>query len=123
MGRYWWSVWIKVAILAVILLIAYNSASKFIQKTIEPYKLDASAETVMTEEASEETEADEETEKNEDGEPSASDKLKAIVEKVEAKVGSFMDYENFIFDYANDFAQKMMEESAEERNIISDHLS
>ncbi len=43
--------------------------------------------------------------------------IKQIVEKVEDKLGVRFDYENMIFDYANDYAGKMMEKSREERKF------
>ena len=43
--------------------------------------------------------------------------IKEIVEKVEDKLDLHFDYENLIFDYANDYADKMMQESKEERQF------
>ena len=49
--------------------------------------------------------------------------MKAIFEKVQNKLGFRFRYEDMIFDYANDFAQNMMEDSEAERNAISEPLS
>ena len=48
------------------------------------------------------------------------DQAVSFAEKI---VGKKIDYENLIFDYANDYAHKMMDESDEERNAITDSLS
>ncbi len=49
--------------------------------------------------------------------------IKEIVEKVEDKLGFRIDYENMIFDYANDYAGKMMEKSREERQYQEETYS
>ena len=49
--------------------------------------------------------------------------IKEIVEKIEAKLNVRFDYENLIFDYANDYAGKMMEQSREERKFESETYS
>lgn len=133
MGRYWWTVWIKVAILAVALILAYTAVSKYVKTTFEPYQLDEAAveeieqrrEAEEAEKAASEAEEadDEDNEDDADAGQSATDKLKSIVEDAESKVGIYIDYENFIFDYANGYAQRMMEESEKERNVITEPLS
>lgn len=128
MSRYWWTVWIKVAVLAVVLILAYTAVSKYVKNTFEPYLLDNTA----TVETAPEQSGDSDKEPNDgdatedgekDAEQSGSDSIKSIMEKLEGKLGVYIDYERFIFDYANDYAQRMMEESKDERNIISGPLS
>ncbi len=102
MGRYWWTVWIKVAILAVALVFAFNFVKGIVVDLFEPYLLEESVD----------AEADTED----------SDLVKQLVGKVEQAFGVHIDYENMIFDYANGYAQTMMEQSEEERNIIEDKL-
>ncbi len=109
MRRYWWTVWIKVAILAVALFFAYNAGKKLVVNMLDPYVLGEVEETTA-----EETPGEEEEEK---------DLVQSLVGKVENTLGVRLDYENLIFDYANDYAQNMMEESDEERNQISEPLS
>lgn len=127
MGRSWWTVWVKVAILAVILILAYTFVSREVKDTFEPYLLDNTSVSETEEKSLEEEEAlpKDETQDGEeaDAEQSGADMIKSIAEKIENKVGVYIDYENFIFDYANGYAQKMMEESREERNIITESLS
>lgn len=131
MGRYWWTVWIKVAILAVALILAYTAVRGYVDKELKPYKLkEAEIEEIelrRAEEAekasSEGEEAEDEDTEEKDAGQGATDALKKIVEDVESKVGIYINYEDFIFDYANDYAQRMMEESKEERNIITQPLS
>lgn len=102
MGRKWWTVWIKVAILAVVLLLAYNFAKGLVVGLFDPYLLDTSvAETA---------------------EPEEGDLVGQLVGKVENAFDVRIDYENMIFDYANEFAQGMMDQSVEERNVIQDYL-
>ena len=101
MGRYWWTVWIKVAVMAVVLLLAYNFVSGIVKDTFEPYLLEEGAREELDEE----------------------DMVQKLVGKVESAFGVQIDYENFIFDFANDYAQKMMEQSDEEHHIISEPLS
>lgn len=102
MGRYWWTVWIKVAVLAVVLLLAYNHAKGIVVDLFEPYLLEESAQ----------TETD--TQDN--------DLVKQLFGKIEEKFDVRIDYENMIFDYANEYAQTMMEQSVEERNVIDEPL-
>lgn len=105
MRRFWWTVWIKVAILAAVLLVGFFAAKKYIYSFFEPYLIEESS-TV------------EEPEVAEDSDP-----VKAIFEKVENKLGFRFRYEDMIFDYANDFAKDMMEDSEAEHNAISEPLS
>ena len=102
MRRYWWTVWIKVAVLAVVLLLAYNFVSGIVKDTVGPYLLE--------EPRQEQAEEDK-------------DIVQKLVGKVENVFDVQIDYENFIFDFANDYAQKMMEQSDEEHQVISEPLS
>ena len=102
MRRYWWTVWIKVAVMAVVLLLAYEFVSGIVKDTVGPYLLE--------EPRQEETEEDE-------------DMVKKLVGKVENAFGVQIDYENFIFDFANEYAQNMVEQSDEENHVISEALS
>ncbi len=106
MRRYWWTVWIKVGVLALALVIGFFAAKKFIHGFFEPYLIE------------DEDVVEEETEVAEDSDP-----VKAIFGKVENKLGFHFRYEDMIFDYANDFAKDMMEDSIEERNAITEPLS
>ena len=96
---------------------------------LEPYLPDetaaAESEPVKIEDSENIPDAGNETENAEEelAESGGADALKSIVEKIENKVGVYIDYESFIFDYANDYAQRMMEESRQERNVITEPLS
>lgn len=105
MRRYWWTVWIKVAVLAVVLLVGFFAVKRYVRGFFEPYLIEESS-------AVEEPEVAE-----------GSDPVKAIFEKVEEKLGFRFRYEDMIFDYANAFAQDMMEDSVAERNVITEPLS
>ncbi len=105
MRRYWWTVWIKVAVLAIVLLIGFFAAKKYVRGFFEPYLL-------------EDESAEEEPEVADDSDP-----VKAIFGKVQDKLGFRFRYEDMIFDYANGFAKDMMEDSVEERNVIKEPLS
>lgn len=105
MRRYWWTVWIKVAVLAIVLLVGFFAAKKYVKGFFEPYLI-------------EESDSAGEPEVAEDSDP-----VKAIFEKVEDKLGFRFRYEDMIFDYANDFAKDMMEDSEAERNAITEPLS
>ncbi len=102
MGRYWWTVWIKVAILAVALVFAFQFVKGIVSDLFEPYLLEESVD------------AETDTED--------SDLVKQLVGKVEKVFGVHIDYENMIFDYANGYAQTMMEQSENERNVIESKL-
>ena len=105
MRRFWWTVWIKVVILAVVLLVGFFAVKKYVHGFFEPYVIeDASTE---KEPAVEE----------------GSDPVKAIFEKVEDKLGFRFRYEDMIFDYANGYAKDMMKDSEAERNAITEPLS
>ncbi len=100
MRRCWWTVWIEVAIVAVLLFFGYKYVTGMVQDLISPYLIE------------------------EDQVGERSDNLiKEIVEKVEAKLKVRIDYENLIFDYANDYAGKMMDQSREERQFESETYS
>ena len=94
---------------------------------LDPTQLTAAAESepVKIEDSENIPDAGNETENAEEelAESGGADALKTIVEKIENKVGVYIDYESFIFDYANDYAQRMMEESKQERNVITEPLS
>ena len=105
MRRYWWTVWIKVAVLALVLLFGYFAAKKYISGLFEPYVI-------------EEEDVEEAPDVAENSDP-----VKAIFGKVQDKLGFRFRYEDMIFDYANDFAKDMMEDSVAERNAISEPLS
>ena len=111
MTKYWWTVWIKVAVMAVVLIFAYNLISGFVRDLFDPYLLDeAVPETSVSEQES-------------DGEePENANPLITVVSKVEQVFGIEIDYENMLFDYANEYAQAMMEGSKEDRNVITEHL-
>ena len=102
MGRYWWTVWIKVTVLAVALFFAYRYAKGFVVDLFEPYLLEESSVA--------ETDTQD------------SDLVKQIFGKIEERFDVCIDYENMIFDYANEYAQTMMEQSVEERNVIDGAL-
>lgn len=103
MTKYWWTVWIKVAVMAVVLILAYNFISGFVQDLFKPYLLD-------------------EVTQSEGEEEEQSNPLIALVDKVEEMFHVNIDYENMLFDYANEYAQEMMTQSKEDRNIINEHL-
>lgn len=105
MRKYWWTVWIKVAVVALLLFLGYQYASNKIEEIVSPYLIEQTDETEM--------------EKKEDSGNFVMD----ILGKIEEKFGVKIDFENLIFDYANDYAQDMKEQSQEERNPISEPLS
>ena len=105
MGKYWWTVWIKVAVLAAVLLGAYLYAKDYVTDMFEPYLLEEPAVTEPTDETEE---------------PNIVEKL---VGKVESVVDVRINYEDMIFDYANGYAKQMMEDSQAERNVIDAPLS
>ena len=92
MRQYWWTVWIKVAVVALLLFFGYRYVTGMVQDLVSPYLI----------------------EEEEVGERS-DNLIKQVVEKVEEKFSFRIDYENLIFDYANDYAGRMMDESHEER--------
>ncbi len=97
MRRCWWTVWIEVAIVTVILVFAYQFVENKIEELVSPYLI----------------EEDEVGERNESI-------ITDLVEKLEDKLGIRLDYENMIFDYANEYAKTMMEQSEEERTVIEE---
>lgn len=110
--RYWWTVWIKVAVLAVALLLAYNYASDKIEEMISPYILEETASV----EASSEKE-------NEEEEEEEGNLLTKLLGKVERVLGVELDYENMIFDYATEYTQTIKEESKADRDVNTEKLS
>ncbi len=92
MRRLWWTVWIEVAIVAFLLYTGYDYARDKVQEYVSPYLI-------------------EEDEVGERGD----NILTQLVEMVEDKLGIRLNYEDMIFDYANEFATTLMEQSQEER--------
>lgn len=112
MDKYWWTVWIKVAVLAVVLLVAYHYVSGFVKDTVQPYLLEESAvETTGPNDA------------QDDAQSGAANMVQKIFGKIDQTFGVHIDYENFVFDYANAYAQQMMKESDAEHHVISEPLS
>ena len=107
MRRYWWTVWIKVAVLAIILLIGYNYASNKIEDMVSPYLIEESQT------------AEEESSNDKTGGNFVMDILGKIEERFDVRI----DFENLIFDYANDYAMDMKEQSQAEHNPIKEPLS
>ncbi len=100
MRRCWWTVWIEVAIVAVLLFFGYKYVTGMVHDLVSPYLI----------------------EEEQVGERS-DNMIKKIVEKIEDKLDVRFDYENMIFDYANDYAGKMMEQSREERQFEAETYS
>ena len=92
MRRCWWTVWIEVAIVAVLLFFGYKYVTGMVMDIVSPYLI----------------------EEHEVGERS-DNLIKQMVEMVEEKFDFRVDYENLIFDYANDYAGEMMDQSKAER--------
>lgn len=112
MGRYWWTVWIKVAILAVVLLLAYQTVSGFVKESFAPYLLETPA-----------TDAPADTDEAVDGEIEDADLVAVVMGQVQNLFGVNLDYESFIYDFANGFAQQMIEDSNAEHNVVNQPLS
>ena len=100
MRKFWWTVWIEVAVLAVLLFTGYKFAMGMVRDLVTPYLI----------------------EEEEVGERS-DNIIRQIMEKVEEKLDVRIDYENMIFDYANDYANRMMEESHKERRYMEETYS
>lgn len=100
MRRCWWTVWIEVAVMAVILIVAYHFVTGMVRDLVSPYII----------------------EEEQVGERS-DNMIKEIMESVEDKLNVRIDYENMIFDYANDYAGTMMDQSHEERQFQSETYS
>lgn len=105
MRKYWWTVWIKVAVLAVVLILAYNFISDQVEEMFSPYLIEETTE--------EPAELEEQEDEN---------LVMSILGKIEDAFGVKIDFENMIFDYANEYAQAMKDQSEEERNPIMEPL-
>ena len=97
MRRCWWTVWIEVAILAALLFLGFRFVSDQVQMLLDPYLI-------------EEDEIGDRTD----------NVIKDLVEKAEEKLNIRIDYENMIFDYANKYANTMMDQSREERKPVNE---
>ena len=105
MRKYWWTVWIKVAVLAIVLLLGYQFISGKIDEIVSPYLIE---ETQSASDSAEQNEGN---------------LLMGILGKVENFFGVKIDFENLIFDFANEYALNIIEQSKEDRNLISETLS
>lgn len=103
MRRYWWFVWVKVAVLAVALFFAYQYVRDYVDELLSPYLIEAPEEAAPSEDLE-----DSEDEGN---------KVDQLMGWVEEKLDVQINYEDLIFDYANDYAQKMIEQSDDERSV------
>ena len=112
MGKYWWTVWLKVAVLAAVLLGAYLYVKDYVTDLFEPYLLEEPAVTEPTDVNAEPTDETEEA-----------NIVEELVGKVEDAFDVRINYEDMIFDYANGYAKQMMEDSQAERNVIDAPLS
>ena len=92
MRRLWWTVWIEVAIVAFLLYTGFDYARDKVQEYLSPYLI----------------------EEEEVGERS-DNIVTQLVEMVEEQFSIRLNYEDMIFDYANEFALTLMEQSEEER--------
>lgn len=104
MHRTWWFTWVKVAVLALALVIVFRAGYGIVKDMLSPYITEVEA----------------------DQEPAAPEQdniVTKLVDKVQNLFHVEIDYENLIFDYANEYAMKMMEESDEERHAVSEPLS
>ena len=106
MRRNWWFVWVEVAVLAFALFVSYKIVAAKVDGMLSPY-LTGDLDTPPATEATEE-------------EPNIVDK---IMNKAESVIGKKINYEDLIFDYANAYANEMMKESEQERNVIDAPLS
>ena len=92
MRRLWWTVWIEVAIVAFLLYTGFDYVRDKVQEYVSPYLI----------------------EEEEVGERS-DNIVTQLVEMVEDKFSIRLNYEDMIFDYANEFALTLMDLSEEER--------
>ena len=58
MTKYWWTVWIKVAVMAAVLIVAYNFISGIVRDLFDPYLLEESETVVAPSEETEEEDLD-----------------------------------------------------------------
>ena len=112
MGKYWWTVWIKVAVLAAVLLGAYLYVKDYVTDLFEPYLLEEPAVTEPTDVNAEPTDETEEA-----------NIVEELVGKVEDAFDVRINYEDMIFDDANGYGNQMMEDCRAERNVIEAPLS
>lgn len=119
MRRYWWTVWIKVAVVAAVLFVGYHFASNKIEELISPYILDEPEVSVST--LSEEPETTVLPNASEPPEEGINKKnlLTTVLNKFQDVIGVRLDFENLIFDYANEYAQQMKEESDAARRPVA----
>ena len=115
MRRYWWTVWIKVAVLAAVLLVGYHFASNKIEELVSPYILEEPELSAPTVSEVPETSVQEPADPEEE-EGDGKNLLTSILDKVQDTFDVKLDLENMIFDYANEYAQQMKEESDLERH-------
>ncbi len=128
MRRYWWTVWIKVAVLAFVLFLGYRYAKNKIEDFVSPYLIDESKieQTLADDKEEESSKVSLEESEDESDEGKGVDTgnlLMSLLGKIEKTFDVKIDFENMIFDYANEYAQKMKEESKEEQNPIMEPLS
>lgn len=86
--------------MAALLFFAYNFVSDQVRELFSPYLIEEDQIGDRTDNA-----------------------IKELVEKAEEKLKIRIDYENMIFDYANKYAQTMMEQSHEERSVQSETIA
>lgn len=104
MYRNWWFVWVRVGVLALALFLAFRFCWGKVDDLVSPYLIGDSQPTV-----SERADPDSE-------ETDIIGKVTTMLNKVfDAEV----DLENLIFDYANEYARRMVDRSYADRTINS----
>lgn len=112
MERFWWLTWVKVGVLALALTLVVSFGYHKLRDMFEPYLIDEPA-------ASESAEPTEEPQEDAEKSKNPVELVSGFIRKT-FKVQ--VDFESMIFDYANDYVQKMMEESEQERHNFSESL-
>ena len=119
MRRYWWTVWIKVAVVAAALIVGYHFASNKIDELVSPYILEEPEVSAPTLSEEPETTVLPDASEQPDEGIDKKNLLTTVLNKFQDTLGVKLDFENMIFDYANDYAQQMKEESDAARHPVA----
>ncbi len=103
MYKNWWFVWVKVGVLALVLLLAFNFVRGKVNDLVSPYLLSEPAA----------------TEPSDSGEEEDADIIDKVTGMLNRVFDAEIDLENLIFDYANEYARRMVDRSYADRTVDS----
>ncbi len=103
MHRHWWLVWVKVGVLALVLFLGFLFCLRKVNALVAPYLIHDPQPTQSTSESGSSGEG--------------GDIISKVTDLMSKVFKADVDLENLIFDYANEYAHNMIDQSYAERTV------